>query len=179
MQFTHRPCLFSVPSLTGISRIGSHRETHLHISRLWALPARQAGSAWRHALLTDHVSPRMPVVWQIQHTLAHLMFCVISCQCVPPSGRACAGCWADPGQHWPRTFPVLLFTCVWNNLQCSRQSMTLSPSALCPSRQDLSLTIPDLAIATSLISRGQPMAPHTEGSTGSGFKAPPHVICSV
>ena len=61
-----------------------------------------------------HVSPRMLVVLQIQHTLASLMFCVISCQCVPPSGRVCAGCWADLGQHWPRTFPVLLFTCVWN-----------------------------------------------------------------
>ena len=53
------------------------------------------------------------------------------------------------------------------------------PLGLLPSPQDLSLlTIPGLAIATFNISIGWPTLPLTEGSTGSGFKAPPRLICS-
>ena len=127
----------------------------------------------------QHVFPRMPLVLQIQHTLAHLMFGVTSCQCVPPSGRVCAGCWADQGSTGPGHSQFSFSHVCGTSLQCSRQSVTPSPSALCPSQQDLSLTILGLAIATSTISTGEPKAPHTEGSTDSGFRAAPHVICSV
>ena len=63
------------------------------------------------------------------------------------------------------------------SLQRSRLSVPPPPSGLSPSPQDLSLlTIPGPAVATSNISIDWPTLPHTEGSTGSGFKAPPHLI---
>ena len=93
------------PSQAHLGR--SHtRTTTPELSLLSALPGRlevPGGMACLH-----RVSPRMPVVLHTQPTLAYLAFCVTSCQSVPPSWRQCAGCWADPGQHRPKTFLVLL-----------------------------------------------------------------------
>ena len=121
------------------------------------------------------VSPRMPVGLQVQLTLACLPFCVTVCATLREGVCWLMGCsWAALVQDLPSSPSHMCGT----RLQCSRQSVPLSPSRLCPTRKDLSLlTIVGLATAMSTISTGQPWPPETQGSTGSGLKAPPYLIC--
>ena len=125
--------------------------------------------------------PLLGCLWFCRYSILQHISCFVSYRasvCHPQGGHVLAAELIQ-GSAGPGPSQFSFSHVCGTSLQCSRQSVTPSPSALCPSQQDLSLTIPGLFIATSIISTGQPMAPHTEGSTGSGFKAPPHMICSV
>ena len=78
MQLSRLPCSFPVPSLTGSLGRGSHTYTHLCFPHFSALPESTlevpGGMPCSHP-----VAPRMPVVLQIQLTLACLTFCVAVC----------------------------------------------------------------------------------------------------
>ena len=108
------------------------------------------------------ISPRMPVVLQVQLTLACLAFCVAVCATLREGVYRLLGCsWAALAQDLPSSPSHVCGT----SLQCSRQSMSLSPSGLCSTHQDLSLlTVLGLAIATSTISTGRPRPPRLKAS---------------
>ena len=156
MQLAHFPCsLLSLPHRL----IWAEGQTHTHTCAFLAFLHCQGGRLEvPGGMPRSHpVSPRMPVVLQVQLTLACLMFCVTVCATLREGVCWLMGCsWAAWAQDLPSSPSHMCGT----SLQCSRQSMPLSPSRLCPTRQDLSLlTIPSLAIATSTISTGRPQPP--------------------
>ena len=161
MQLAHHPLFLPVPSLSGTPQ---QRVTHVHPPALsWPFcTAREAGWKCLEACHAHILSPRMPVVLQVQLTLACLAFCVAVCATLREGVYRLLGCsWAALAQDLPSSPSHVCGT----SLQCSRQSMSLSPSGLCSTHQDLSLlTVLGLAIATSTISTGRPRPPRLKAS---------------
>ena len=156
MQLTHRPCLSSVPSLIGISL---QRVTQVNPLALFL--------AFRHCQGGRlEVPGGMPglqsmtllgCLWFCRYSILQHISCFVSYLayvCHPQGGRVLAAGLIQ-GSTGPGPSQLSFSHVCGTSLQCSRQSVTLSPSALCPPRQDLSLTIPGLSIATSIISTGQ------------------------